>query len=1027
MVESLVREDGVIRWSRVLIAIGFLALFAGIVAVSLIGGGTGSPGASSDQAPSGVDAPIEAANDTDDGSGGPDEGAGLANDTDDRDGGDDGEPNDSAGDGGDASVPDDSEDPNAPEDGTQPDDRTGDDPANDGNDAPTSEDADSDQNSRDADGDDGSGTAADDGSGNGDGAPTYGDGNAPDDGDETNGDDGGSAGDGGDGSAEDGTENDNENGGDDDGDTGDDSEDGSDDGGDATDDENGADDDDETGDDGEDGSDDRGDASDDDDTNDDEGSDAGSGDDGTDDSDSSSAPGPVTVEECRPIDQPGTYELAQDFDSSNVQSIDLGNGIVRPTCIAVQSSDVVLDGGGAVVSGSEEYLSVGVHVYDPAGSAVQNVTVRNLQVEDWSNGVQVGVDTWAVTPAGPATARIENVQSNGNENHGFFVVGSGVELSSVMANDNDGAGLGVFDSSDVLVNGATTTGNGEHGVGLFEGVFDSTFTQVETTNNGGAEIYLGQVTAGNEFSDIIFGGEDDSVEGYDARDNTIGHPIVEDGNEDESDESDGGASDDDGASDDESADEPAGDDESGDSVDEDDDGDDGESDAETDEQDEESGEDSDDESDEDDGSDDEDGEDTDDESDDDESDEDSEEQGDDSSDDSDEGADESGSAPASGSRTIDECTTIDEPGTYELPGNVQGANGIPVDLGNGIVRPVCIAIQSADVVLEGNGATIAGSDAYLSVGVHVYDPAGSSVQNVTVRNLRVEDWSNGVQVGVDTWAVNPAGPATASIENVQSNDNEHHGFFVVGSGTQLTSVVANDNGASGIGVFESSDVQVTGATTTGNADHGLGLLDGVFDSSFTQVETTNNDGAEIYFGEVTAGNVFSDTTFGGEDDSVEGYDGTENTIEDDSIPGEGSADEEEQTNDTAETNQTGSENGTDDGEESTETDSDSEDGTIEQSGDTNETDGTDSDAGTNDTSDSSADSGNETVSSTTDWTQNDSDGDASDADDSGVTDDADSDDDDRSEPSPDGDAGTNQTEADDSGNESSVDRIVASL
>lgn|GEM_PF-116302 len=334
--------------------------------------------------------------------------------------------------------------------------------------------------------------------------------------------------------------------------------------------------------------------------------------------------------------------------------------------------------------------------------------------------------------------------------------------------------------------------------------------------------------------------------------------------------------------------------------------------------------------------------------------------GDDSS--SDDGTDDTTSE--AGSETVDECRVIDEPGTFEVTQNLGSTNVQSIDIGNGIVRQTCLAIQSSDVVLDGGGFVVSGSGGDLSVGVHVYDPAGSTVENVTVRNLRVENWDNGVQVGVDTWAVNSAGPATARIENVQSIGNGHHGFFVVGAGTELSSVVANDNGASGIGVFDSGSVQVTGATTTGNAEHGVALLEEVFDSTVTDVTTTGNGGAEIYVGDLSSGNTFTDITFGSEGDSVEGIDGTDNTIDD--RPANASETDDESDSDPSEDNGDESEseaadgNGTDSGNESETSDGDDGDNeTDTDAGDGNETEAgnvTDTDAGGN----GDADGGNQT-------------------------------------------------------------------
>ncbi|AGN00061.1 carbohydrate binding family 6 [Salinarchaeum sp. Harcht-Bsk1] len=235
---------------------------------------------------------------------------------------------------------------------------------------------------------------------------------------------------------------------------------------------------------------------------------------------------PVT--ECTVIDQPGTYEIGQNIGDTNVQEIDVGNGFVRPVCIAIQTSDVVLEGNGNVLGGSGESLSVGVHVYDPAGSTVSNVSIRNLRVEGWSNGVQIGVDTYVVASGASATASIEDVQTVDSENHGVFVVGPGSSLEGVTASGNDGSGIGLFDASGVRIDDATVSDNGDHGLALFEGVFDGEYTGITAANNGGSGIFIGTDSSGNRFADLSIRNNDGpAIRGYDGSDNEVDDPIVE--------------------------------------------------------------------------------------------------------------------------------------------------------------------------------------------------------------------------------------------------------------------------------------------------------------------------------------------------------------------------------------------------------------------------------------------------------------------------------------------------------------------
>jgi parallel beta-helix repeat protein len=83
--------------------------------------------------------------------------------------------------------------------------------------------------------------------------------------------------------------------------------------------------------------------------------------------------------------------------------------------------------------------------------------------------------------------------------------------------------------------------------------------------------------------------------------------------------------------------------------------------------------------------------------------------------------------------TVDSCTTIDAPGRYALTGGVSG------DIGN--PDSACIEITASDVILDGQGHTVAGTGA--GHGVEI-DGTRNPVSNVTVRNLRASNWSIGV-------------------------------------------------------------------------------------------------------------------------------------------------------------------------------------------------------------------------------------------------------------------------------------------
>jgi parallel beta-helix repeat protein len=97
----------------------------------------------------------------------------------------------------------------------------------------------------------------------------------------------------------------------------------------------------------------------------------------------------TNVSSCLTIGFQGTYVFNQSFSGS-------GN------CITIISSDVVLDGAGFTLEGTGS--GNGVYVWE-FGTTFTNVTVRNLVVTDWSNGI------WY---RGSQDGRIENNNASSN-------------------------------------------------------------------------------------------------------------------------------------------------------------------------------------------------------------------------------------------------------------------------------------------------------------------------------------------------------------------------------------------------------------------------------------------------------------------------------------------------------------------------------------------------------------------------------------------------------------------------------------
>lgn len=89
--------------------------------------------------------------------------------------------------------------------------------------------------------------------------------------------------------------------------------------------------------------------------------------------------------------------------------------------------------------------------------------------------------------------------------------------------------------------------------------------------------------------------------------------------------------------------------------------------------------------------------------------------------------------PPQTATTVGSCTTITKPGTYVLTHDIHN--------GKTAISTGCLKIRANDVVLDGGGHTLDGYGVSDTSGVHV-----DGASNVTVRNLRTQDWNRGVYV-----------------------------------------------------------------------------------------------------------------------------------------------------------------------------------------------------------------------------------------------------------------------------------------
>jgi parallel beta-helix repeat protein len=200
-----------------------------------------------------------------------------------------------------------------------------------------------------------------------------------------------------------------------------------------------------------------------------------------------SRPGVRSIDGCTVVTRPGRYALTADVTNAT-----------RGVCLRVRASDVVLDGRGHTVDGRGSFGTAGVVVGSLRGPGLDNVTVRDVTVTDWDDGVRfLNVSDGRLAGATAARTRV-----------GVTLLASrDVVVADVLARDNALYGVSVVDGSrDNRVVNATARDNSLYGVHV-----------VEAT-----ETRVANVTAArNEFGVVVVGGRGNAVVGGRATENRI--------------------------------------------------------------------------------------------------------------------------------------------------------------------------------------------------------------------------------------------------------------------------------------------------------------------------------------------------------------------------------------------------------------------------------------------------------------------------------------------------------------------------
>ena len=154
------------------------------------------------------------------------------------------------------------------------------------------------------------------------------------------------------------------------------------------------------------------------------------------------------------ISQPGTYVLKNDISNSN-----------QLICIEIRASNVVFDGGGHLIDGTDAEGSAGIFV-NGIDYTVTGVTIKNVRIQDWYYGVYLyGADNSKIQSAtlqsNGFTGAVSYKNAVGNTITGCTITGNGYGLvfsdgatngvvSDNKINQND-RGLYVYSSDGIAV------------------------------------------------------------------------------------------------------------------------------------------------------------------------------------------------------------------------------------------------------------------------------------------------------------------------------------------------------------------------------------------------------------------------------------------------------------------------------------------------------------------------------------------------------------------------------------------------
>jgi len=186
----------------------------------------------------------------------------------------------------------------------------------------------------------------------------------------------------------------------------------------------------------------------------------------------------ATVDQCRPIDDSGTFALTGSLTASSSD------------CLTVSASNVTLDGQGYTIAGANATSVVSITAPHP----VSNVSIRDLRVSNGTAGIEIGRNVSEVT--------LRNVTVDG-ANTAIASSADGVTIRNLTVS-RSGDGVAISSSNGTTVSGATIS-DVTRALVVTNESHDNTLRNITALNATEWTYYAGPTTGVNRVENLTVG------------------------------------------------------------------------------------------------------------------------------------------------------------------------------------------------------------------------------------------------------------------------------------------------------------------------------------------------------------------------------------------------------------------------------------------------------------------------------------------------------------------------------------------